>query len=126
VVSIAGALRSENFFVQTFAGNDFSTLASALTDPGRNSAQFAISNFFTTPNGAPANVAGLFVEYAPVGPRTFAVFGHNGYVEKFARASIAETRVGMAAAKYVAPVMGVKLLYDAGTFAAGTIACMGG
>jgi RHS repeat-associated protein len=123
VASIAGAVRSDSFLVQTFAGNDFSTLASALVGDRRSAAQIAISNPAELA-GAPVNLFGAFLTYAPVGPRAKAVFGHNGYVERFARIPLAETRAAtLLPARMVGALSGIKLLYDAGTFVGAAAAC---
>jgi len=123
-VSIAGAFRQDGFFAQTFFGNDVSTFVSALTDPGRNSsAEFWVSNPLSSPAGVPLNATGLFVKYAPVGPREVAVFGHNDYVEKFARITISETETAAKLAGKVELAMGGKALWDLGSFAAATFAC---
>jgi hypothetical protein len=109
--------------VQTFAGNDISTLARLTLDSNVfGLAQTIISNPAEL-RGVPLNATSLVLTRAPLGPRVQAVFGYGGYVDRFARIPIAATGAGAVAGTLIERASGLKLLYDTGTFLAAGMAC---
>jgi hypothetical protein len=120
-------MRWDGFAAQTFLGNDISTAAKALAGSPMDLVQGIISNPWSV-DGAPINATAVAFAKAPIGPRARAVIGHNGYVEKFARIPLSETRtaqkvLGGSFGKMLGAASGVKFIYDAGTFLGAAIAC---
>jgi hypothetical protein len=118
VVSLAGAVHSQNAAIQTFAGNDFSSVSTAITDGLVGAGIQALIS-----NPSPVNATAFLLSNAPIGPRSRAVFGSDGYVKKFARISMRETFRDSAIAAGLGVASEVKFVWDAGTFLAAAVDC---
>jgi len=113
VVSVPGVMRTENFVAEAFLSNDISSVVNL----------FLNLDFGEVPQQVFTKGAGYVYNKAPMGPRSRAVFGHGGYVDKFNRIPLGQTAAGLTFATGLARASGVKTLYDFGTFLAATIVC---